>query len=140
MVQLVDIFSKPETSLMAGVMDYFHGNGLEYQPESLHYDVSRCIGMAHATFHAETRSNPQLYLHRDPLLIPYLEKLTEKRKQLFVITNSPFETVDKGMSYMVGAGWRDFFDVIIVQAGKPHFFTNNGMPFRELAITKNITR
>jgi len=140
MVQLVDIFSKPETSLMAGVMDYFHGNGLEYQPESLHYDVSRCIGMAHTTFHAETRSNPQLYLHRDPLLIPYLEKLTRKRKKLFVITNSPFETVDKGMSYMVGAGWRDFFDVIIVQAGKPHFFTNNGMPFRELDIRKNITR
>ena len=51
--------------------------------------------MAHATFHAEARSNPQLYLHRDPLLIPYLERLANAGKQLFVITNSPFETVDK---------------------------------------------
>jgi len=140
MVQLVDIFSKPEMSLMAGVMDLFILNGLQYQPESLHYDVSTCIGMAHATFHAEARSNPQLYLHRDPLLIPYLERLANAGKQLFVITNSPFETVDKGMSYMVGDKWRDFFEVIIVQAGKPHFFTNNNKPFRELDLNKNVGR
>ena len=44
MVQLVDIFSKPEMSLIAGVQDYFISHGLEYQPESLHYDVSTCIG------------------------------------------------------------------------------------------------
>ena len=44
MVQLVDIFSKPEMALMAGVMDYFMINQLEVQPESLHYDVSTCIG------------------------------------------------------------------------------------------------
>ena len=75
-------------------------------------------GMAHATFHAEARSNPQLYLHRDPVLIPYLERLAGAGKKLFVITNSPFETVDKGMSYMVGPQWREFFDVIIVQAGQ----------------------
>ena len=42
-------------------------------------------------------------------------RLVEAGKQLFVITNSPFETVDKGMSFMVGASWRDLFDVIIVQ-------------------------
>ena len=98
------------------------------------------LGMAHATFHSEARSNPQLYLHRDPVLIPYLERLVDAGKKLFVITNSPFETVDKGMSYMVGGGWREFFDVIIVQAGKPHFFTNNGMPFREFNVNKNISR
>ena len=98
------------------------------------------LGLAHGTFHAETRSNPQLYLHRDPMCIPYLERLVNAGKQLFVITNSPFETVDKGMSYMVGNRWRDFFDVIIVQAGKPHFFTNNNKPFRELDLSKNVSR
>ena len=44
MVQLVDIFSKPEMALMAGVMDHFMRNRLEIQPESLHFDVSTCIG------------------------------------------------------------------------------------------------
>lgn len=28
------------------------------------------------------------------------------------------------MTHMVGEDWRDFFDVIIVQADKPHFFTD----------------
>eukprot|EP00092_Neocalanus_flemingeri_P070785 GFUD01086912.1.p1 GENE.GFUD01086912.1~~GFUD01086912.1.p1 ORF type:complete len:506 (+),score=165.74 GFUD01086912.1:97-1614(+) len=138
MVQLVDIFSKPEMSLMAAVMDYFMRHNLEYQPESLYYDVSTCIGAAHATFHSETRSNPNLYLHRDPELIPCLERLVQASKKVFLITNSPFETVDAGMSFMVGKEWREYFDVIIVQAGKPHFFTNNAKPFREVDIERKI--
>ena len=140
MVQLVDIFSKPEMALMAGVMDYFLVNQLEVQPESLHYDVSTCIGLAHKTFHTETRSNPQQYLHRDPELIPFLLRLRQEGKKMFVITNSPFDTVDAGMSYMVGQNWRDLFEVIIVQAGKPHFFSNNGKPFRELDMERKLGR
>ena len=49
-------------------------------------------------------------------------------------------SIVKGMSYMVGDKWRDFFEVIIVQAGKPHFFTNNNKPFRELDLNKNVGR
>ncbi|KAG7221326.1 hypothetical protein INR49_017334 [Caranx melampygus] len=39
---------------------------------------------------------------------------------------------DKGMIHMVGKNWRDFFDVVIVQADKPHFFTDCIKPFRLL--------
>ena len=117
MVQLADIFSKPEMSLIAAVMDYFMENNIEYQPESLYHDVAKCIGLAHATFHTETRSNPHLYLHKDPELSPYLKNLLGAGKKIFLITNSPFETVDKGMTYMVGAAWRELFDIVIVQAG-----------------------
>ncbi len=46
--------------------------------------------------------------------------------QLFLITNSPFELVNAGMVHMVGADWRSMFDVIIVQANKPSFFTQEG--------------
>ena len=45
-------------------MDYFSGLDIPYEPESLYYDVSKCIGAAHATFHKETRANPHLFLHR----------------------------------------------------------------------------
>ena len=31
---------------------------------------------------------------------------------------------DKGMRHMVGADWRQLFDVVIVQADKPSFFTD----------------
>uniref|UniRef100_A0A4W4FL82 5'-nucleotidase domain containing 2 n=1 Tax=Electrophorus electricus TaxID=8005 RepID=A0A4W4FL82_ELEEL len=37
-----------------------------------------------------------------------------------------------GMKYMVGKDWRDFFDVVIVQADKPHFFNDCMKPFRRL--------
>jgi len=138
MVQLADIFSKPEMSLMASVMELFLLHNIEYQPESLYYDVAKCIGLAHATFHSETRSNPNLYLHKDKELHPYLRELVAAGKKIFLITNSPFETVDVGMNSMVGEDWRDLFEVIIVQAGKPHFFTNNAQPFRELDVNRRV--
>jgi len=137
LVQLVDIFSRPEMSLIAGLIDFFKLEDFKFEPESLYHDVAKCIGIAHATFHAETRANPKLYLHRDPELIPYLAMLQSAGKKIFLITNSPFETVDVGMSYKVGENWREYFDVIVVQAGKPHFFTNNSQPFRELNLETN---
>ena len=77
MVQLVDVFSKLVMSLMAVVMDYCMKLSLDYLPESLYYDVSTSKGAAHVTFRSETRSNPSLYLHRDPFMIPWLEKLIQ---------------------------------------------------------------
>lgn len=34
------------------------------------------------------------------------------------------------MSFLVGSNWRDFFDVVIVQARKPKFFTDESRPIR----------
>jgi hypothetical protein len=34
------------------------------------------------------------------------------------------------MQYLIGKHWRDIFDVIIVQARKPKFFTDVNRPFR----------
>lgn len=138
LVQLADIFSKPEMSLLAEVIELFTQIGLEYEPQSLHHDVKKCIGLAHSTFHRETKANPGLFLHRDPDLVPFLERFAREGKEVFLITNSPFDTVDAGMSFMVGPTWRELFEVIIVQAGKPHFFTNTAQPFRELDVERNV--
>jgi len=138
LVQIVDIFSKPEMSLIAEVTDHFQSLGITFEPESLYYDVSKCIGLAHATFHSETRANPHLFMHRDPKLVPLFERLQQSGKKIFLITNSPFETVDAGMKYMMGPQWRDYFDVVVVQAGKPHFFMNLSQPFRELDVDRRV--
>lgn len=37
---------------------------------------------------------------------------------------------NKGMKYLVGDDWRDLFDVVIVQARKPKFFTEHSRPLR----------
>ena len=34
------------------------------------------------------------------------------------------------MQYLLGKDWRDIFEVIIVQARKPKFFTDSSRPFR----------
>uniref|UniRef100_A0A2K5YCP6 5'-nucleotidase domain containing 2 n=1 Tax=Mandrillus leucophaeus TaxID=9568 RepID=A0A2K5YCP6_MANLE len=38
----------------------------------------------------------------------------------------------KGMRHTVGPDWRQLFDVVIVQADKPSFFTDRRKPFRKL--------
>ncbi|XP_026976854.1 5'-nucleotidase domain-containing protein 2 isoform X2 [Sagmatias obliquidens] len=64
------------------------------------------------------------YILRGDETFAVLSRLVAHGKQLFLITNSPFSFVDKGMRHMVGANWRQLFDVVIVQADKPSFFTD----------------
>ena len=84
MVQLLDTFSKPEMSLIADLTDYLQCQNMDYEPESLYHDISKCIGAAHAIFHAETRANPQFYLHKDEEVISYLQMLHESGKKIFL--------------------------------------------------------
>lgn len=37
---------------------------------------------------------------------------------------------NQGMNMLVGQNWKDYFDVVIVQARKPRFFTDETRPFR----------
>ena len=76
---------------------------------------------------------------RDPKLVPLFERLQKEEKKIFLITNSPFETVDAGMTFMMGHQWRELFDVVVVQAGKPHFFMNLSQPFRELDVERGVS-
>ncbi|KAK2093542.1 5'-nucleotidase domain-containing protein 2 [Saguinus oedipus] len=61
-----------------------------------------------------------------------LSRLVAHGKQLFLITNGPFSFVDKGMRHMVGPNWHELFDVVVVQADKPSFFTDQCKSFRKL--------
>ena len=38
------------------------------------------------------------------------------------------------MTYVVGPDWRDQWDVVIVSAGKPAFYTEENRPFREVGV------
>ena len=37
---------------------------------------------------------------------------------------------DTGLSYILGKEWQEFFDVVVVSAKKPYFFSNETTPFR----------
>ena len=62
------------------------------------------------------------YYEENVRLKPFLERLLNANKQLFLITNSAFWYVNRGMTHLLGKKWQDFFDIVICQARKPSFF------------------
>ncbi|XP_029579191.1 5'-nucleotidase domain-containing protein 2 isoform X1 [Salmo trutta] len=134
MKQFMDVFSIPEMTLLAAANDYFNSNDIEYDPGHLYKDVSDAIGMVHIKgyMYKWIMQDLEKYILRGDETYAVLHRLASHGKKLFLITNSPFSFVDKGMKYMVGKDWRDLFDIVIVQADKPHFFNSCGKPFRRL--------
>ncbi|CAG7786513.1 unnamed protein product [Allacma fusca] len=130
MVQLADLFSLPEMNLLCNVTEFLHNNGIDFCPESLFRDIKDSVQSIHPTMHQIVSKQPENYLDIDPLLREYLSVLKDAGKKLFLITNSPYHFVDRGLCYILGEDWTDFFDVTIVSARKPHFFSAERTPFR----------
>ncbi|KAK4025884.1 hypothetical protein OUZ56_014924 [Daphnia magna] len=130
MAHLADLFSVPEMSLLCNTTEYFVNNNLDYHPDILFRDVKSAVQSIHPVMHQTVQKNPEDYLEKDPLLELFFDRLINAGKKLFLVTNSPFNFVNKGMQYLIGEHWRDIFDVIIVQARKPKFFTDENRPFR----------
>ncbi|XP_061469951.1 5'-nucleotidase domain-containing protein 2-like isoform X2 [Rhineura floridana] len=132
--QFMDIFSLPEMTLLAVANDFFISNDIDYDPIHLYKDVTDAIRDVHIKgfMYKWIMQDLEKYILRGDETYAVLHRLANSGKKLFLITNSPFSFVDKGMRYMVGKNWRDFFDVVIVQADKPHFFNDCVKPFRRL--------
>ncbi|CAL8095148.1 unnamed protein product [Orchesella dallaii] len=130
MAQLADLFSLPEMNLLCNVTEYLHQNGIDYHPESLFRDVKESVQSIHPVMHQIVSKNPEKYLEFDPFMREYLKTLRDNGKNVFLITNSPYNFVNKGLSYTVGEDWQNFFDVVVVAARKPHFFSSDSIPFR----------
>ncbi|KAH8236184.1 hypothetical protein KR026_003237 [Drosophila bipectinata] len=130
MVQLADLFSVPEMCLLCNVIEYFERNRIDYNPEIVFHDTRTAMGSCHPIMHGKVMLNTEKYIERNPKLVKYFEKLQQAGKNLFLVTNSPYSFVNCGMSWLVGPHWREFFDVVIVQARKPKFFTDESRPIR----------
>ena len=88
------------------------------------------IDKAHPLFHLAAASDPRVILEQNSQLRPMLENLRNCGKTTFLMTNSPFEIVNAGMNYMLGQDWRRLFDIVIVSAKKPSFFSAKKRHFR----------
>ena len=131
--QLMDVFSMPEMMLLANVVDYFDHKRIAYDPKILFWSVQQAVREVHVSglLYKEVCSNVDKYLQRDSLKA-LLDFLKNTGKALFLITNSGYEFVDKGMRFMAGDDWRDAFDIVIVSARKPYFFFKGKRPFRQV--------
>ncbi|XP_078273340.1 5'-nucleotidase domain-containing protein 3 [Rhinoraja longicauda] len=134
MKQFMDIFSLPELALLSCVNDYFIKQNIDFEPVYVYKDVKDVIRDVHVKgiLYQAVEQDIEKYISHEEKTGAVLEKLINSGKKLFLITNSPFSFVDKGMQYIVGKDWRDLFDIIIVQAEKPEFFNDKRRPFRRV--------
>ncbi|XP_061679012.1 5'-nucleotidase domain-containing protein 3 [Syngnathoides biaculeatus] len=134
MKQFMDIFSLPEMNLLSCVNDFFMKHNIDYEPVHLYKDVKEAIRDVHVKgiMYRAVEADIGKYICYGEQSQAVLKKLSEDGKKMFLITNSPFDFVDRGMNYIVGTDWRDLFDVVIVQAEKPGFFNDKRKPFRRV--------
>uniref|UniRef100_A0A915DF36 5'-nucleotidase domain-containing protein 3 n=1 Tax=Ditylenchus dipsaci TaxID=166011 RepID=A0A915DF36_9BILA len=117
LTQLIDLFSLPWAGLLATTVEYFDENSIEFDPVSLHEDVATSIQKVHSSgdMYSLVIADLEKYIHKNVGLAEYLTRLQQSGKELFMITNSPFTFMNKGMTYIFRQ--------------KPTFFQSN-RPFR----------
>ena len=125
------LYALSEVATYAALVDAMEKKGYAIDYSRLFTDIRECIDEAHrdGTILDEVSSNLPHFVHRDTNLAPTLHKLRSAGKKLFLLTNSRKEYTEKMMTYLLGGAmseyptWRNFFDVVIVAATKPIFFT-----------------
>ena len=134
---LNDLFSMAECCLIADTVQFFNDNGIPFSPRQTVNDVLSVIGGTHISgdFHRLVAKDPGLYFDESPHLKSVLENLKSSGKRLIFVSNSPYWYVDAGMRHVIGDGWRDMWDAVVVSAGKPVFYTADSKPFREVSKT-----
>lgn len=102
-----------------------------FDPSAVAADVSEALRFAHSSgrVHNAVVADLPAYIKPKPQLAAMLKSLRRDKKELFLASNSNFEFVSAGMTYLVGENWRKYFDVVIVSARKPTFYRAN-QPFR----------
>lgn len=112
---------------------------------ALYHQVKRLLDAAHMEGHlkAEILSKPEKYVELDPEVPLTLLDQKHAGKKLLMITNSEWSYSVSMMSYAFdrflpkGQGWRSLFDLVIVGARKPDFFTK-GSPFFEVVTPEGL--
>jgi len=132
--QLVDLLDQHQ---LPGVMGYRD----LYQAVRHHLDATHLEGK----LKAEIIEHPEPFVELDEELPLTLLDQKQAGKKLLLITNSEWGYTVPMMTYAFdrflprGQTWRDLFDVVIVGARKPEFFTTRA-PFFEVATQEGLLR
>jgi HAD superfamily 5'-nucleotidase-like hydrolase len=132
-VFLNTLFSLSEVCLYAQLVDRLDTGGLAGVRgyEDLYRLVRDTMNAAHleGELKAEVAAAPERFVRLDPELALALLDLKHAGKQLLLITNSEWGYTQTMMSYAfdrflpAGMSFRQLFDIVIVQAAKPAFFS-----------------
>uniref|UniRef100_A0A6B2L3V0 5'-nucleotidase n=1 Tax=Arcella intermedia TaxID=1963864 RepID=A0A6B2L3V0_9EUKA len=142
-------YSLPISVLWCDLISFFESSPtpqkLDYQ--SLLMDVWNSSQKLHNFVDGQLKSQNFIdqihnYVSDGKDLALVLKKLIDSGKKLFLLTNSPWMYTDKVMNWLLDnklpqySSWRNYFDVIIVEAQKPNFFTSSNH-FREISLETN---
>lgn len=134
------LFSHSEAALYAQVVDLLDAGKI---PETLGYEdlftaVHDAVDAAHAGGGLKERilADPDRFVEHDPRVVPTLLDQRAAGKRLLLITNSDWSYASAILDRYVtpdvpDGGWRDLFDVVVVDANKPSFFSSH-QPFFEV--------
>lgn len=140
------LFNLPETYMLACIIHYFSlKNEFKVKKEgidcgdvfmsykSIFQDVHSAVDWVHlhGDLKSETIKNLEKYVHRDEKLPVLLNRLREHGAKTVLITNSEYEYTNKIMTYLLDfpsengqkVEWTSYWDVVVVDAKKPLFFS-----------------
>jgi 5'-nucleotidase len=148
-VFLNTLFSLSEACLYAQLVDRLDAGVITRHVgyRELYDAVRTSVNNAHmeGALKADIMRDPDTFVVPDPELPLTLLDLKHSGKTLMLITNSDWAYTRKMMSYAFdkhlshGQTWRDLFDVVIVDARKPDFFTAS-QPFFEVVDDTGLLR
>ncbi len=137
-VSVDTLFHLPEVHLYATLIDLLEKGGkkgsVDY--ESVYADVREMIDEAHrdGSLKSVITSDLDRYIRFDPELRIVLEEFRRSGKKVFLLTNSEWAYTDKLLQHLLQRGrrapehWSEMFSAVIVEAGKPAFFSETGAP------------
>ncbi|MFO0728036.1 MAG: HAD-IG family 5'-nucleotidase [Myxococcota bacterium] len=129
------LFALPEGVLYANIIDF-----LELARKEPHLDPWKLFDLIRASIDEAHRdgslkqivkATPEAFIEADPDLPQALHKLRSSGKRLFVLTNSLWDYTARMMSVLLDGklpeypSWTNYFDLILVGADKPSFFTES---------------
>lgn len=132
------LYALPEATLYAGAVDLLDRYGLNVDYQELFDDIRQCIDEAHrdGSIVDVIAGDLPRFVARDAGLAATLHRLRSAGKKLFLLTNSRWGYTDRMMNHLLAGAlpeyghWRNYFDVVVVAATKPAFFTER-RPFLE---------
>lgn len=136
------LFELPEVALFNDLVELLRKGDELLPPEvvaRIFEDVRTTVDALHADGSLKSRigRRPQDFLTRDPQLGVALARLILGGKRLFLLTNSEWSFTRAVCSHLFDdlvpglPTWRDYFDLVVVSAGKPGFF-REARPFLRL--------
>ena len=130
------LFALPEACMFAALVDLFGEQKRAINYRRLWQDIREAIDEAHRDDSIKNVIQAEIhkFIVHDPELPQTLHKMRSAGKRIFLLTNSLLTYTEHVMTYLFEGAlehyptWQSYFDVIVVGAQKPLFFTGN-QPF-----------